>query len=761
MLDFGLAKLAEAAGDSDANEPTAVKTADGLIVGTANYMSPEQALGEDVDHRSDIFSSGIVFYEMLTGRRPFDGNTSTRIIDNIVHTEPAAIDAAGDVTLGELARIVAKCLQKDRERRYQSARELRVDLENLRSGSRSATQATARVNASPRGLRTAAIAIAAIVAALALYTALHRGDDAAVDGRRPKTEKTIAVLPFRNLSANPENAFFTDGVHEDVMMKLASLRELQVVSRTSVMRFAKHDSDLRAIGRRLGARYIVEGSVRREGNQVRVTATLVDTTTDRTLWSSSYDRELVNIFALQSAIAQEIATTLQATISPDEKRRLDAIPTVVVAANDDYLRARGILNASRYDFDELKNAISLLESATAADPSFARAWALLALAHSDHFERLGELDDREADATSAAEAARSALERARGLDPEGLATLRAAGYFHETVEDNVVEAMRNLDRALAVEPADSETLLFQARILMRLGKIDGVVTNLEKAYEVDKANGSIIYGLTLAYEATRQYAKMAPFFDRLLRLEPEKTHYGVQAKYYQFLADGSLASFEALESAVKNIEKTDRCDLRTVQNREMVVALASGDFETYAKNWQGKWDRHTLGHGNWACPGRLNDEANHAHLLLERGKTDIAKAIIARAQNESTRPYTEMSMCIFDRNAFKPKLDYMSGDTELARRELDEAIVTILRNEAFPRGPVERAVLLESVDMVAPDRVYSLYKEIVSDPVSLISMEVICANPWTYPNLLKDPRFVAEVRKDRRFVGFLEKYGWL
>ncbi|MCJ7755588.1 MAG: hypothetical protein MUP13_13575, partial [Thermoanaerobaculales bacterium] len=185
----------------------------------------------------------------------------------------------------------------------------------------------------------------------------------------------------------------------------------------------------------------------------------------------------------------------------------------------------------------------------------------------------------------------------------------------------------------------------------------------------------------------------------------------------------------------------------------------NGEFGAYSEAWAGKWDQHHAGHGNWACPAQINDEANQANLLLKYGDPEQARTIIEIAKTSTARPYTEMSMCIFDRAAFLPKLDYMGGDPVLARREFDDALVRILTNDTFPRGVVEKAVLLETADMVAPERVYSVYREIVDDPISKVSLETVCANPWTYPNLLKDPQFVAEVRNDGRFVDFLEHHG--
>jgi hypothetical protein len=210
---------------------------------------------------------------------------------------------------------------------------------------------------------------------------------------------------------------------------------------------------------------------------------------------------------------------------------------------------------------------------------------------------------------------------------------------------------------------------------------------------------------------------------------------------------------------VRTVRHTERCDTRVIQNHEMVVAMFDDEFETYAKDWVGKWDRHYAGHGDWACPLITNEEANHAHLLIEHGDRAEAAKILTRARQSTARPATPMSMCIFDRAAYQPKLDYLSGDSVTARREFEASVPKILANRAFPRGAVERAVLIETADLVAPDRVYAIYRQVVEDPVSIVGMETICANPWTYPHLLEDPRFVREVRKDGRFVAFLEHHG--
>jgi TolB-like protein/tRNA A-37 threonylcarbamoyl transferase component Bud32/Tfp pilus assembly protein PilF len=779
ILDFGLAKIHEAGVESGPDARTVAAddlTAVGTTLGTVAYMSPEQVLGKPADHRSDLFSLGVVLYELVTGVKPFRGDSAAGVWNQILERAPVApIRLNPDVPDG-LAAIIQRCLEKDPGMRHQSARDLLAEFRRLErdalsqmhsstgfapgpgsilpaDAGRQSPAADPRRNA---GRWAAVLAPLAVVAAVAGFLALRPESPPTTD---VEGDKTIAVLPFRDLNEDEETAFFTNGVHEDVMTKLASLKDVKVISRTSVMGFTDGATSLPEIGKRLGARYIVEGSVRRADDQVRIMARLVDATTDQGLWSESYDRELVDVFALQSAIAQEIARTLEFTISPAEREQLDEIPTAVVEAYDSYLKARSILNRPWLDYDQIAEARAFLEQATESDPEFAAGWALLARAESERVAKLRELDDRDAEVRAASEAAARALARARQMAPSSVETLKAEGYFLERVERDTVSAMSSFDEVLEVLPYDSETLFFQSMVYFKLGQMDRVIDKLEHAYDVDNANGLLIYGLTFAYEASHRYAEMAPFFEQLLELEPERTHYRVQAKYYQFLADGSLESFRAFEDAVRNVELTAQCNVRTVQNLEMVVAMFNDEFDRYARAWAGKWDSHHRGHGNWACPAQINDEANHAALLQRYGDAELAKTIIARAKSSSVRPYTEMSVCIFDKAAFKPKLDHMSGELDIARTEFEEAVPGILSNDTFPRGAVEKAVLLETADMVAPDRVYSLYREITEAPVSLVSMESVCANPWTFPNLIADPRFIKDVRRDGRFVEFLEQYG--
>ena len=190
--------------------------------------------------------------------------------------------------------------------------------------------------------------------------------------------------------------------------------------------------------------------------------------------------------------------------------------------------------------------------------------------------------------------------------------------------------------------------------------------------------------------------------------------------------------------------------------------MFNDDFEAYQESLTGKWNRHQQGHGNWSCPMILNEEANNASLILIHGDDlELAHQVIDEIRTSSTRPVDENSFCIFNKEVYEPKLDLMEGDSALARSNFEKIIFDVLSNDRFPRGAVERIVLLQTADMVTPDRVYSIYQQVIEAPVSLIGMESVCANPWIYPNLVRDPQFVAKVKEDGRFVEFLAHYGFL
>lgn len=761
ILDFGLAKLAGDAGpvsDADDTAATVFQTRPGTTMGTVAYMSPEQATGRPLDARSDLFSLGVVLFEMATGERPFPGETPAEVWGALLHRDaPLASDVNPAIPVA-LARVIARCLSRDPEGRPGTAGELREELRAAaeEGPTRSVgAEATRPPEHEGRGGRWLAIAVLVTVLVAGVAWILLGRAPSGADGPR-----TIAVLPFADLSPDDERAFFAAGVHEDVLNRLAGLEALRVISRTSVSSFAGSELGMKEIGHQLGARYVVEGSVRRLGDQVRVTAQLIDAEADQSLWSGQYDRELDDVFAVQTAIAEEIVGTLHAAIDPDEHAQLRSVPTVVIEAYDEFLQARAIANRSRASVEDLDIAVAHAEAAVELDPAFLEGWTLLARLQCAVAGRLQRADGHEQEAADASRGAREALDRARDLDPDDYRTRRALGVHAMDIEEDPTAALRHFDAVLDRRPDDAETLLALAWVYFDLAQPERMLEAMERAYAVDNQNGLLVYGLYSTYEMLGRYGDLAPLLERLHELEPERTDLEVEARYYTFLAEGSLEAYQAFAEAVRTVPRTGACDVRTMLNLEMTVALLDGDYETYVEAWRGRWDQHHAGHGEWMCPLQVNDEANHAHLLRGAGDpSDTADEILARARATTEFPVSTRAICIFDKAAFAPKLSHMAGDSLVARRELEAAIPGILASDRYPSGVMEKRVLLESADMVAPDLVYGIYRQIASQPLSVVSLATVCGNPWTYPNLLADPRFIEEVREDGRFVAFLEHFG--
>ena len=343
VLDFGIAKLAEQEVPATMPEEEAVllvETNLGSILGTVRSMSPEQALGAPVDKRTDIWSLGVVLYEMVAGRAPFTGDTLHEVMNSILTAEPAPLTNHAAQTPGELQQIVSTALCKEREERYQSAHELLEGLKNLRSE----MEFKERSTAAPWWLRwarsPATLMLVILTGALAFAFPFywHRNLP-----RSSIPEKSIAVLPFENFSDNKENSYFAAGIQDDVLTSLAQIRELKVISRTSVMGYQKPGGrNMRQISQALGVANVLEGSVRRTGNRVLVNVQLIDARNDRHIWAERYDRAVADSIGLQGELATQIATALKAKLAPEEKARLDVRPTTNSEAYVLYLTGLGL-----------------------------------------------------------------------------------------------------------------------------------------------------------------------------------------------------------------------------------------------------------------------------------------------------------------------------------------------------------------------------------------------------------------------------------
>ena len=349
VLDFGIAKLTEQQPASDSHEvgtTTVLQTRPGLVLGTAHYMSPEQTRGQKVDARSDIWSLGVVLYEMVGGIPPFSGETPSDCIASILTTEPPPLSGVLPDVPVKLQSIVQKALRKNRDERYQTIKEMLADLRNLKGeleaeGSSPQTKARAepivsKIKRHKRGvlLTLAAAMLAAAALAYHFYFAAPAPSP---------NEKSIAVLPFADLSQARDQEYFCDGIQEEILTRLSKIADLKVISRTSTQRFKSAPKNLPEIAKQLGVANILEGTVQKADDQVRVNVQLINAKNDSHLWAEKYDRKLTDIFAVESEIAEKIADTLQAKLSGAEQKALNARPTESTEAHQLYLRGRYVM----------------------------------------------------------------------------------------------------------------------------------------------------------------------------------------------------------------------------------------------------------------------------------------------------------------------------------------------------------------------------------------------------------------------------------
>jgi len=530
LLDFGIAKLLQA----DGNGATIV-TATGLRVMTPQYASPEQLEGRSVTVATDVYSLGMVLYQVLTGRTPYEFKSCSPgdIARAVAETEPkkpstAIVTSDGTsksqipnpkLLRGDLDNIVLMALRKDPARRYQSAEEFSKDVQRYLEGLPVVARKDTLGYRSAKFLRRnpvlAAAATACVMLALAVVWLVRAQ---LLVPRSPAPEKSIAVLPFENLSRDPDNAFFTSGVQDEVLTALARIADLKVISRTSVMEYRSGIArDLREIGQQLGVAHVLEGSVQRSGNRVRVNAQLVDARTDAHLWAQTYDRDLADVFAIQSDIAKAIANQLRAKFSVTEQTAIAEPPTTDLTAFLLYNRAKFLLlltTMSTGEAQKFRQAIDLLNQAVARDPSFFLAYCQLAYTH-DQLYFLG------ADHTSARLAmAEAAIQAALRLRPN-------AGEAHLARAENLYRghldyggALVELGMARRTLPNDPRIFELIGAIQSRQGKYEEGLRNLERALQLDPRNMYTLHHIALRNGLLRRYAEEAAVLDRCLTIDP-------------------------------------------------------------------------------------------------------------------------------------------------------------------------------------------------------------------------------------------------
>jgi len=508
LTDFGLARLVE-------TESTVTRTLE--VMGTPSYMAPEQAAGETtkLTKATDIYGLGTVLYELLTGHPPFVGRTSYQTIRLLLDTEPRQPRQWNPKIGRELSTICMKCLEKDPKRRYSSALALAEDLEHWLKHEPIRAHRTGVFDRGRKWVQRNP-AIAALIASLvALAAALSWNVWKSELTSRPAI-KSVAVLPFENLSRDPGNAYFVDGVQEEILTNLAQIADLKVVSRTSVMQYKSGiGRNLREIGQQLGVAHVVEGTVQRVGDRVRVNAQLVDARTHRQVWGQTYDRDLADVFAIQSEVAKGIAESLQAKLTGREEQVMAAKPTDNLEAYDAYLR--GLAYALKTD-NTAANALGAqkyLREAVRLDPKFALSWALLS-----YIDARGYLTETLQPTVALREEARRAAETALTLQPNLGEAVLAKGHYHYACLKDYDSAVRYFEHARQFLPNSSRIPQLLAYVARRRGQWDRSESYFNEAERLDPRNVSVITQHAISYIALRRFPEALQKLDQVLDITP-------------------------------------------------------------------------------------------------------------------------------------------------------------------------------------------------------------------------------------------------
>jgi TolB-like protein/tRNA A-37 threonylcarbamoyl transferase component Bud32/Flp pilus assembly protein TadD len=667
VSDFGLAKWLDTS-----SHLTRTLT----IFGTPGYIAPEQVNGSagKLGPASDVYSLGAILFDLLTGRPPFLGEHALKVIQQASEKPAPTLRTLVPGLDRDLETICAKSLEREPDARYRSAGALAEDLERWLEGRHIVARPVsppARVwRWTRRNPVVAGMAALLLVLGSAVGVMIWNGEMAG-----PPAASGIAVLPFESLSSDKENAFFADGVYDGVSTKLAKVANLKVISHNSVAKY-RGARNTQEIGRALNVAYVLEGSVRREAGRIHLNAQLIDTRTDAHVWAQEYDRDLSDVFALQSEIAQKIADQLGAEPSYTEKAAIQEPPTTDLVAYDSYLRAKDLINGVAFSTrakEDLVQAVQLLDQAVARDPLFFLAYGELAGAH----DRIYFLGYDHTDARL--KWSETALQTTRRLRPD-------SGETHLALAQHLYWAYADYDRArqeLAIArrtlPNESRIPLLTGYIERRQGHWERSLEQMNQALELDPRNFSILQQVSLNYEALRRYKEMAAALDRALTIAPTDIPSRVRRAWVDF---ESHADPKPLHATIETVLAEDPNAAPALVDQWLVLALREHDpvaaeRAIAAMPADGCYDENIPFPNGW-CEGLV------ARL---RGDAAAARSAFTSARNELNRtvrdqPDYAAALCALG------VLDAALGNKEEAIQEGRRAVELMPVSKSAVEGPM-------------------------------------------------------------------------
>ena len=708
VLDFGLALR------SDATR----LTQDGATLGTLHYMSPEQLRGEDVDQRTDIFSLGAILYEMITGRRAFPGENVPAIQYQILREMPQPLARYNNQAAPELQRIVSKALEKDREVRFQTMSGLAASLKPLRGDTQS------RASAAPSRQRRAIVGVSAvmvIVVAAVLYAVFKPMSDGPQSG---DAVPMIAVLPFENLGL-PEDQYFADGMTEEITSRLASIKGLGVISRTSSVKFKQSDKTLQEIGRDYGVDFVLEGSVRwsKVGDQykVRITPQLIRVSDDRHMWADNYERALIEVFAVQADIAEKIVAQLGLALVEKDRQNLATTPTENPEAYQYYLKALKEIRG-KSDYSGSIAAQAALDSAVALDPSFALAHALRSEAYSN-----GAFNSPESKKGKIAlEAAKRSLELQPGL-PQG--HLALGNYYHR-VDGDYNRALEQFSMAKAELYNDPELLHAISYVHSRQGRFEEAVENRSKAAELDPLNARRHANLADVLQDLRRFTEAEQSINRAIALEPETQ------SYYETKIECLISQYGDIEKAKPVIsEALEHCDTTefVIKNSSVTRYIPELQTDLIIADYIKKESADTSAHHIFAN----RPFWYYQHLDILEDHKDEARKMAGTYKPGASDPFLGWQGLL---------LSFLG--------ECDQAIECGVRNKEL--SSIDECISCVPSTVMLMARIYAncgRFDEAMDELEDVLSLET-----YVTVNTLKYKHWIDPFRDNPRFQALIEKY---